>query len=417
MKNFFRTLIIAIAAVCSLSVKADEKRVLFVGNSYVYTNDLPQIISNIAQSMGDVLVYQSNCPGGCTFAQHCTNQSMSLICQGGWDAVILQEQSQYPSFPISQVMNDVYPYAERLVDSVYANNPCAEPMFFMTWGRKYGDQDNAQYYAPLGTYEGMDGLLCARYTYMAQTNDASLCPVGKVWHYLRDNNPNIELYSSDNSHPSAAGSYAAACSFYVMLFHRDPTAIPYANIDNGKASIIRHAVKAIVYDSLETYQRPKPEASFSSTLINEEDGVYAFFNNSVNANEFSWNFGDGTTSTEQQPMHIFATGGTFNVSLIASRHCMADTMTLTVNIPTDTLSVNENACNQISIYPNPTNGPVSIGLDADEIQYIKVYDASGRQLIEVQNTNVLNLGTLPKGVYCVQVSTIKGLFTSKVALN
>lgn len=417
MKEFFRTLLIVLSAGCYLSVTAEEKHVLFVGNSYVYTNDMPQIISDIAHNMGDTLVYQCNCPGGCTFAQHCVNESMNMICQGGWDAVILQEQSQYPSFPIEQVTAEVFPYAARLVDSIYSNNPCAEPMFYMTWGRKYGDLNNAQFYPPLGTYEGMDSLLCARYTYMAQTNDASLCPVGKVWHYLRDNNPNIELYSSDNSHPSAAGSYAAACSFYVMLFHRDPTDITYANINEGKANIIRHAVKTIVFDSIETYQRPKPQAVFSPSLINEEDGVYALMNNSVNADEFNWDFGDGTSSTENQPMHVYASGGSFNVSLIASRHCMTDTMTLTIVIPTDTLSVSGSTFNPVSIYPNPTNGIINLGLNAEEVRCIKVYDALGRQVIEVEHTNSLNLGTLPKGVYCVQASTIKGLFTSKVALN
>ena len=197
----------AVTLMLALAATAQERpRVLFIGDSYTDVNNLPQMVSDVARSMGDEMSFASNTPGGCTFQQHCTNQSMQMICQGGWDVVVLQEQSQYPSFPQSQVEAEVFPYAERLVDSIYAHNPCAEPMFYMTWGRRDGDQQNAQFFPVLGTYEGMDSMLCLRYTYMAEANDASLCPVGRVWRQLRRSNPEIELYSSDGSQPSVAGT-------------------------------------------------------------------------------------------------------------------------------------------------------------------------------------------------------------------
>ena len=140
-----RVLILAfgLLALSVAGMSQQQRQVLFVGNSYVYVNDLPQMLANVAESMGDEAVCESNTPGGCTFSQHCQNHSMDLIRQGGWDVVVLQEQSQYPSFPQWQVEQQVFPYAARLVDSAYAANPCVEPMFFMTWGRKNGDHDNA----------------------------------------------------------------------------------------------------------------------------------------------------------------------------------------------------------------------------------------------------------------------------------
>ena len=142
--------------------QGDAVRVLFIGNSYTSVNDLPSMLCLISISAGKPYSYSTehaNTPGGATFEDHCTNRSMQLIQQGGWTYVVLQEQSQLPSFPINQVERECFPYAERLVDSVYAYNPCAVPMFYMTWGRENGDQQNAQYFAPLGTYEGMDSLL------------------------------------------------------------------------------------------------------------------------------------------------------------------------------------------------------------------------------------------------------------------
>ena len=60
---------------------------------------------------------------------------------------------------------------------------------------------------------------------LAETNQPELAPAGAVWRYLRENHPNIPLYSSDGSHPSLAGSYAVACAFYAMIYKKDPTFI------------------------------------------------------------------------------------------------------------------------------------------------------------------------------------------------
>ena len=250
------SLIALVLSVTMLMAQGESKRVLFIGNSYTEVNNLPQLVQRVAESAGDVVEYQSNTPGGCTFQQHCNNLSMDLIRQGGWDVVVLQEQSQRPSFPQSQVEVEVFPYAQQLVEAVYNNNPEGEAMFYMTWGRKYGDQQNAPYFPVLGTYEGMDSMLYERYMYMARQYDASVCPVGRVWRYLRTNNPEIELYQSDESHSSLAGSYAAACAFYTLIFHRSPQYITYQpEIDAAQALTIREAVQSVVFDTLRFWLR------------------------------------------------------------------------------------------------------------------------------------------------------------------
>lgn len=260
--KYLETVRMWLAAVLMLIVAAahGQTNVLFIGNSYTSVNNLPQMTADVAASMGLTMTWSSNTPGGCTFSQHCTNQSMTLILQGGWDFVVLQEQSQYPSFPQLQVEAEVFPYATQLVNAVNSANPDAEAMFYMTWGRKNGDADNAQYFPVLGTYEGMDSMLYERYMQMAADNDASVCPVGRVWRYLRENHRNIELYQSDGSHPSMAGTYAAACSFYVMFFGNDPDSIIYTpdGVTPHEAETIRHAVHEVVFSHLEQWKRQMP---------------------------------------------------------------------------------------------------------------------------------------------------------------
>lgn len=117
------------------------KKVLFIGNSYIYTNNLPHLIAQMANSTGDQFLHDSNTPGGYTLKQHSTNATtLSKINQGNWDFVILQDQSQYPSFPDNFVQNNVYPYAAALNEVILAANSCTETIFYATWGRKKGDQ-------------------------------------------------------------------------------------------------------------------------------------------------------------------------------------------------------------------------------------------------------------------------------------
>lgn len=272
-----KILVLLLLAFANILHAQYEPNVLFIGNSYTQVNDLPKMVADIAQSTGERMTYSSNTPGGCTFMQHCSNQSMAMIQAGGWDIVVLQEQSQLPSFPQDQVEWQCFPYAQKLVDSIYAHNPDAEPVFYMTWGRKNGDPDtnNVAEFPVLGTYEGMDSMLCERYTYMAETYHTSLCPVGRVWRHLRTNNPDIELYANDGSHPSVAGTYAAACAFYVMFFHRTPDDITFSsNLDENIATTIRKAVKIVVFDSLEHWRRAFPHVGFDAAKTEPSITVY-----------------------------------------------------------------------------------------------------------------------------------------------
>ena len=116
------------------------KRALFLGNSYTGVNNLPQMVADVTTSTGDTLLFDSNTPGGYTLQGHSTNAtSLAKIALSDWDYVVLQEQSQFPSFPISQVETDIFPYAHFLDSIINAENPCVETVFYMTWGRKNGE--------------------------------------------------------------------------------------------------------------------------------------------------------------------------------------------------------------------------------------------------------------------------------------
>ncbi len=229
-----------------------KKAVLFLGNSYTNYNNLPQMLADLALSLGDTVVFNSNTPGGYTLEGHSTNAtSQTLISQGYWDYVILQDQSQRPSLPDTLVSKLCIPYSVQLSQQIRAANPAGTIMFYMTWGRKNGDASNCSWWPIVCTYGGMQSILRKNYLLMADTNMAQVSPVGAVWRDIRKNAPGIDLYAFDGSHPSLAGTYLAACTFYTSIFHRSPAGgfFPQA-IDANVAALIQDQAYKTAFDSL-----------------------------------------------------------------------------------------------------------------------------------------------------------------------
>ena len=263
-------------------------------------------------------------------------------------------------------------------------------MFYMTWGRKNGDAQNAQYFPVLGTYEGMDSMLYTRYMYMAEVNDASVCPVGRVWRYIRENHSDIELYNSDESHPSLAGTYAGACAFFVMFFHEDPENISFvpSSLNQETAQIIRQAVHEVVYNQQELWQRQKPQAEIETLEINNL--TVSLIAHTTMADEITWDFGDGTiinlpTDTSDNIItHNYSDTGSYQVMLIASRHCMTDTTKMTLHIVSDNISsVNTMSTENdiLNIFPNPSSTIPVVILNGQKLKLseITVITADGKE--------------------------------------
>jgi hypothetical protein len=384
------------------------KRALFLGNSYTGVNNLPKMVADVANSTGDTLMFDSNTPGGYTLQGHPTNAtSLAKIASGNWDYVVLQEQSQFPSFPISQVEADVFPYAHSLDSIINAENPCSETVFYMTWGRKNGDASNCASWPPVCTYSGMDSLLNLRYSMMAESNDAILSPVGAVWQYIRQNFPLMDLYQSDESHPSVAGTYAAACSFYTALFRKDPTAITFnATLSPTDAANIRSATKLMVYDSLMNWHIGEYDPMANFTYSVSGGNQVTFTNSSLNATNFNWNFGDGETSASNNPTHTYLTPGTYTTQLIADKCGIPDTTVQTINI-TIPLGVNEvSQTNNLTIYPNPVTSILHVKKDLSDKTTYKIVSITGQEMQTGFINNAekqINVSSLSAGIYFLQL--------------
>ena len=80
--------------------EAASKRILFVGNSFTFVNDLPHQLKHIAESLGDEAVVANSTIGGCTlYAQTPEmDERTKTLLQQEWDYIVLQVGYHYDLF-------------------------------------------------------------------------------------------------------------------------------------------------------------------------------------------------------------------------------------------------------------------------------------------------------------------------------
>lgn len=81
---------------------------------------------------------------------------------------------------------------------------------------------------------------------------------------------------------------------------------------------------------------PAPVANFSYSGAGLAPSTVSFTNQSTNATSYSWDFGDGGTSTSANPSHIFLQGGVYTVRLTATGSGGSNSVSKTINIQTPT---------------------------------------------------------------------------------
>ncbi len=153
------------------------------------------------------------------------------------------------------------------------------------------------------------------------------------------------------------------------------------------------------------YSVHKPSASFQSTGF---ENVYTFFDYSTGATQWQWDFGDGSFSDKQNPVHEFLTSGRYKVTeMVLNNLTSWDTTSVYVDI---FVSVSENPEQQLIIYPNPVSDKILInGNYATAI----IYGADGNKLRETHDIQHIDVSNLPAGIYFIKLTSGKGNFTKR----
>lgn len=219
-------------------------------------------------------------------------------------------------------------------------------------------------------------------------------------------------------------------------------------LQSSSSSVFNTTIKGIVQDSLydgdSVYVKVKDlngcESTSSSKVLNikinpkpvvkfaEQIYIYAlgmpinFRDSTTNANSWLWKFGDGATSTLQNPIHTYVTLGTYLVKkIVTSPAGCIDSAEAIVIISNEGISTGKELYTKvINIYPNPASGMVFINFQPQSgIESLALYDLTGR-LIRTQpvlrETELIDVSQLSEGMYLVRASGNTGVYEKRLAI-
>jgi hypothetical protein len=141
-------------------------------------------------------------------------EALAAVRRGGWNVIVLQEQSTRPIESPASTVRDVM----RIADE--AGRVGAQLRLYLTWARE--------------TRPASQDTLTTTYTNAAAISGASVFPVGEAWRAARADKAvaaalaqsKVALFDTDGSHPSPAGTYLAACVIYASLYGHSPVGLP-----------------------------------------------------------------------------------------------------------------------------------------------------------------------------------------------
>jgi PKD repeat protein len=211
----------------------------------------------------------------------------------------------------------------------------------------------------------------------------------------------------DESHPSLAGSYAAACCFYALIFNENPMDISYnAGLNPSVASDIRNAVKLVFSDSSAAWNigRFTAKSSFTTTLMKPLE--VSFENTSIDAESYVWHFGDGDSSYAFAPTHTYKSAGIYEVSLLASKCGVSQKSSKNLSLSTTGNISFGNASNAWKIYPNPSDQHFYVAGENSKAIMLSLYNLKGQEILSepmTGNLTKVNTCDLPEGFYVLRI--------------
>jgi hypothetical protein len=214
VRNLFLGVLLVIPLGCNLGsgpTEPDELgeglRVLFIGNSLTYTNNLPAIVNTVAEAAGEQMAIRTVMAANFSLEDHWhAGTAVDVIQEYEWDVVVLQQGPS--SLPENQL--HLREWSGRFADEIRAVG--GRPALYMVW------PEEERLYA-------FDAVSDS-YSAAAEAVGSILFPVGEAWRAGWEMDETLDFYGSDRFHPSELGSILAAFVIYQQLFDDSPVGLP-----------------------------------------------------------------------------------------------------------------------------------------------------------------------------------------------
>ncbi|MFH2096358.1 MAG: C25 family cysteine peptidase [Bacteroidota bacterium] len=144
-----------------------------------------------------------------------------------------------------------------------------------------------------------------------------------------------------------------------------------------------------------------------------------FTDNSTGAASYLWDFGDGNTSTDQNPVYTYAADGTYHVVLTVTNNCGSDTVAYDITVIGTEITAGTTP-DEIEVFPNPTTGSLNINLHSNKVSRIEFFDVVGKLIMtrtSVADRMKLDLRNLNQGVYYMKIYLDDEFITKQIIIS
>ena len=274
----------------------ENKKVLFIGNSLTFYNNMPEMFHKLATANGDNVTVTQATVGGQAL-RHLVNNEMvkSKIQSDDWDYVVLQSDD-IAAFP--DMYHTEIETLEHFKTMIHENNASTKIIYTMIWGARDGLtiqelSGEDVYYSYFDYIEKIyQGTI-----YFGNTMNFMISPAGWAWKSVIEENEEAkyDLFSSDRFHPAPEGSYLRACVLNEVIFQTENTSIPYfSGLDEEKCYYYQEIAHDIVLNNLSlwniNHQVAVKENTFQHLKIypNPASNYITIEMRIPNSSEFNW---------------------------------------------------------------------------------------------------------------------------------
>ena len=239
-------------------------KVLFLGNSHTFYNDMPQIFANMCKERGKDVEVAMQAHPGVTYGWHYSQftELRFALMYGGFDYIVMQQAAHSPCPEKEETLRD----GKMIID--LARKCGVTPIQTMPWAEKR-DPDHQK-----GMYD--------IYNTLSKEYGVKLTVAGNVFEDVFYNHPEINMYWNDGEHASPYGSYTIAMAAYAAIFGESvkglaPDSYYTYQVSDERWAKVQEGFARAAKDPDNTELAAKARAFYKETISAVTDKDKAFF--------------------------------------------------------------------------------------------------------------------------------------------